>query len=222
MQSSADHLLEINNILTPHQHGFWKGFSTEIQLISVLDNWLSLLDKHIRTHVILIDFSKVFDSVPHQRLLLKLKYYGITGNNLFWIENFLLDCIQCFQVSGTKSSWTSVTGTSGVPQGTFLGPLLFLMYINDIVHNLSSKIKLFADNAVLYSKISSVHDASLSQQDLDTLSCWATTWQLNFILTKGNLMSITRSPLKSPASYRLCNAGRGGGGGGDLCEVYRK
>ena len=161
--------LEINNILTPDQHGFRKGFSTETQLISVLDDWLSSLDKRIRTAVLLIDFSKAFDSVPHQRLILKLNYYGITGNSLSWIKNFLLDRTQCVQVSGTRSSWISVT--SGVPQGTVLGPLLFLIYINDIVHNLNSKIKLFADDAVLYSEVSSVHNVNLFQQDLDTLSC---------------------------------------------------
>ena len=71
--------LEINNILTPHQHGFRKGFSTETQLISVLDDWLSSLDKQTMKDVLLIEFSKAFDSVPHQRLLLKLNYYGITG-----------------------------------------------------------------------------------------------------------------------------------------------
>ena len=153
----SDHL-EINNILTPHQHGFRKGLSTETQLISVLDDWLSLLDKRIRTDVLLIDFSKAFDSVPLQGLLLKLNYYGITGNSLFWIKNVLLYRTQCVQVSGTSSSWISVT--SGVPQGTVLGPLLFLIYINDIVHNLNSKIKLFADDAVLYSEVSNVHDVS--------------------------------------------------------------
>ena len=74
--------LEINNILTPHQHGFRKGFSSETQLISVLDDWLSSLDKQTRTDVLSIDFSKAFDSVPHQRLLPKLNYYGITGDSL--------------------------------------------------------------------------------------------------------------------------------------------
>ena len=163
--------LEINNILTPHQHAFQKGFSTETQLISVLDDWLSSLDKQTMTDVLLIDFSKAFDSVPHQRLLLKLNYYGITGNSLSWIEDFLLDRTQCVQVSGTRSSWISVT--SGVPQGTVLGLLLFLTYISDIVHNLNSEINLFADEAVLYSEVSNVHVVSLFQQDLDTLSCWA-------------------------------------------------
>ena len=74
----------------------------------------------------------------------------------FWIKNFLLDGTQCAQISGTRSSWISFT--SGVPQGTVLGPLLFLIYINDIVNNLNSKIKLFADDAVLYSEVSNVHD----------------------------------------------------------------
>ena len=90
------------------------------------------------TDVLLIDFSKAFDSVPHQRLLLKLNYYGITGNSLSWIENFLLDRTQYVQVSGPRSSWISVT--PGVPQDTVIGPLLFLIYINDIVHNLNSKL----------------------------------------------------------------------------------
>ena len=156
------------------------------------------------TEVLLIDFSKAFDSVPHQRLLLKFNYYGITGNSVSWIENFLLDRTQYVQVSGTRSSWISVT--PGVPQDTVIGPLLFLIYINDIVHNLNSKIKLFADDAVLYSEVSNVHDVSLFQQDLDTLSCWAATWQMNFNLTKCNIMSFTRSPLKFPAGYRLCNS----------------
>ena len=134
----------------------------------------------------------------------KLNCYGITGNSLSLIKNFLLDRTQCVQVSGTRSSWISVS--SGVPQGTVLGPLLFLIYINDIVHNLSSKIKLFADDAILYSEVSNVHDVNLFQQHLDTLSCWAATWQTNFNLVKCNIMSITRSPLKFPAGYKLCNS----------------
>ena len=75
-----------------------------------------------------------------------------------------------------------------------------------IVLNLNSKIKLFADDAVPYSEVSNVHDVSLFQQDLNTLSCWAATWQMNFNLTKCNIMSFTRSPLKFPAGYRLCNS----------------
>ena len=83
---------------------------------------------------------------------------------------------------------------------------MFLIYINDIVPNLNSKIKLFADDAVLYSEVSNVHDVNLFQQDLDTLSCWAATWQMNFNLVKCNIMSITRYPLKFPAGYKLCNS----------------
>ena len=81
---------------------------------------------------------------------------------------------------------------------------MFLIYIS--VHNLNSRLKLFADDPVLYSEISNVRDVNLFQQDLDTLSCWAATWQMNFNFVKCNIMSITRSPLKFPAGYKLCNS----------------
>ena len=115
--------LEISNILTPHQHGFRKGFSTEIQLISVLDDWLSSLDKRIRTDVFLID---AFDSVPHQGLLLKLNYYGITGNSLSGIKNFLLDRTQCQGFRHKKSQMSRMSIYSNktlthYPAGLVLG-----------------------------------------------------------------------------------------------------
>ena len=137
--SSMSKYLSENNILTTHQHGFRKGYSTITQLITVLDDWFSALDKRKRTDVLLLDFAKAFDSVPHQRLLYKLHFYGIRNKTLYWIKSFLLGRSQRVQVNGAKSNWADVT--SGVPQGTVLGPFLFILYINDIVDNLDSKMK---------------------------------------------------------------------------------
>lgn len=104
-----------------------RGRLTETQLISALDDSFSSLDKRIRTDVLLIDFSKAFDSVRQPRLLLTLNYYGITGNSLFWIRNFLLDRTQCVQVSRTRPSW--ISATSGVPQRHSLDPPLNMLKV---------------------------------------------------------------------------------------------
>ena len=97
--------------------------------------------------MIVFDFSKAFDSVPHQRLLAKLNHYGIRGKNLQWRQSFLLDRKQRVVLNGSSSPWSPVI--SGVPQGTVLGPLLFLLYINDIVDNITSQVSLFADDCIL-------------------------------------------------------------------------
>ena len=107
--------------------------------------------KNKRTDVVFLDFTKAFDSVPHERLLLKLKGYGIEGNLLKWFRNFLTNRQQRVVVRGTFSSWTHVK--SGVPQGTILGPILFLIYVNDISSNISSSIKMFADDTKVYREI---------------------------------------------------------------------
>ena len=121
--------------------------------------------------MILLDFSKAFDIVPHHRLLLKLKYYRIDNQVINWIAKWLTSHKQRVLLDDESSDYIPMT--SGVPQGTVLGPLPFLIYINDIVENITSKLRLFADDCLLYRVITSEQDTTALQKDLYILAQWA-------------------------------------------------
>ena len=129
--------------------------------------------------VILLDFAKAFDKVPHQRLLYKLSFYGIRGDTLKWIEAFLGHRKQQVLLDGCRSHQADVI--SGVPQGTVLGPLLFLAFINDLPESVkASDPRLFADDCLLYKLINCDADAESVQQDLLALEEWERKWQMKF------------------------------------------
>ena len=137
--------------------------------------------------------------MPHKRLLGKLSFYGIKGPILRWIEAFLVDRIQSVVVEGCRSPLGRVQ--SGVPQGTVLGPLLFLLHINDLPSVVNSTIRLFADDCLIYRPIRSGKDQDILvlQGDLDSLERWSDIWGMKFNPSKCNIMSIART--RSPFSY---------------------
>ena len=185
---------EKHSVLTNLNHGFRKGYSCETQLTITVDDLCKNLDKGVQTDVAILDFSKAFDKVPHDKLLYKLNAYGIRGPLHDWIKYFLTKRSMRVIVEGEASSETTVD--SGVPQGTVLGPLLFLCHINDLPDSVKSSIvRLFADDCLLYRTIKSLEDQLALQEDLRQLEIWASDWGMSFNATKCYILSInsTRS-----------------------------
>ena len=191
--------LSKNNIIIDEQHGFRQCFSCETQLITTIHDWAKSINVCRQTDAILLDFFKAFDSVPHQRLLLKLDYYSIRGNLLLWIKAFLSNRSQFVSINGTQSSSKPVL--SVVPQGSILVPVLFLLYINDICIN--ANLRLFAGDCILYSEIQSSQDCLSLQNDLDQLSSWSKSWQLNFNVKKCYHLGITCKKFPTLFQYTL-------------------
>lgn len=186
--------------LTDVQHGFRKGRSCETQLLTTIHDFAENLNEKKQIDAILLDFSKAFDKVHHQSLLLKLERFGIKGPLHDWFRSFLTDRQQKVIVEGKESSSKPVL--SGVPQGTVLGPLLFLVYINDLPKRISpgTTLRLFADDSLLYRTINTTTDADILQQDLDELQKWEREWKMQFHPQKCQVLRITNK--HSPIS---CN-----------------
>ena len=169
-----DHLIShliSNNLLSDYQFGFVPGRSCTTQLLHVLDYFTKHLDKGYSVDVIYLDFHKAFDTVPHQRLIQKLSSFGINGKMLQWIKDFLKDRTQKVVLNGKKSN--SIPVTSGVPQGSVLGPILFTMFVNDLPSVVSSPVYMFADDTKIFRVIRTSEDYSALQHDLDLLYDWS-------------------------------------------------
>ena len=161
-----DHL-DRYDILTPLNHGFRSKHSCESQLLLTMHDLMYYRDRKVQIDVAILDFAKAFDTEPHNRLLNKLEFYRIQGNIACWISLFLKSRDQFVVVDGGRSSTTSVD--SGVPQGTVLGPLLFLLHINDLPSIVGSQVRLFADDCLMYRPVHSRADQELFQKDLAAL-----------------------------------------------------
>ena len=195
-----DHYDQLN-ILTDKQHGFRSKRSCETQLIVTIQELAKSMSVGEQVDIVLLDFSKAFDKVPHRRLLHKLNYYGVRGHTINWIESFLSYRTQQVIIEGKTSTTADVL--SGVPQGTVLGPLLFLTFINDMPDCTRSDIRLFADDSLLYRRIRSRQDTTILQEDLAALEKWERDWQMSFNPEKCTVIHVTnkRSPVVTP--YRL-------------------
>ena len=176
---------EANDLYANCQHGFRQGRSCMTQLIEVIDDLTRLIDQHNKVDIIYLDFSKAFDSVPHERLLVKLESYRITGNVLQWIRHFLANRTQKVRVGSECSQSKEVL--SGIPQGSILGPVLFTIYINDLPDCINSTCKIFADDTKLYN---TTGQGDVIQADLDSLLEWSNKWNLYFNAKKCKVMHI--------------------------------
>ena len=193
--------LNRHNILYDLQHGFRQKRSCETQLLQLVEDLGKQLIKGNQIDLVLLDFSKAFDKVNHLKLLYKLSQHGVKGNTLNWIRSFLLGRTQAVVLEGERSAEAPVT--SGVPQGSVLGPLLFLLYINDLPQNIQSQVRLFADDTAVYLTVTSSEDANTLQADLDTLQEWERTWDMEFNPSKCQVLHITRSRQPLQSQYTL-------------------
>ena len=177
--------LRHNAILSPHQSGFINEDSCGNQLACISHNIYKELDKNNSVRAVFLDFAKAFDKVSHKGLIYKFKKYGVTGNILSWLTNYLTNRSQKVVIKGSSSDWRYIK--SGVPQGSVLGPLCFLIYINDITENISSSMFLFADDASIFRPIqdtSAREDSELINEDLKTIEKWASQWKLKLSIPK--------------------------------------
>ena len=176
-----DHMMDFlikHKLIIPSQHGFLKARSCLTNLICFVEEITKWVDKGSPVDVIYLDFQKAFDKVPHQRLILKLKSHGMGNSIINWIEQWLNDRRQRVVVDGEVSSWKPVL--SGVPQGSVVGPILFLVYINDLEEGVTGNILKFADDTKLVRKTKEVGDKQKLQDDIDKLVRWSDKWQMLF------------------------------------------
>jgi len=192
----TSHLLG-NNLISNRQFGFLPGRNTVTNLLALLDQATSAINRKSNVYAVFLDFSKAFDKVPHRLLLIKLQSYGICGTLLKWIESFLTSRIQRVATGGHVSEWQTVL--SGVIQGSVLGPLLFIIYINDFMEGMKSVVYHYADDTSILSSHppNQPVDVTQLQSDLDRVTQWSKTWMMPLNLDKCCIMAFGHSP--SPA-----------------------
>ena len=192
--------LSVNNLLSQNQSGFRPGDSTIFQLLSITSTIYDSFEKYDETRAVFLDISKAFDKVWHEGIIFKLKCSGISGNLLNLFENYLLNRFQRVVLNGNESNWTSLK--AGVPQGSVLGPLLFLICINDLTDNISSDMRLFANDSSLCTCVkgaTQTHHKLL--KDMQTVTLWAYRWKMVFNpdITKQAIEVIFSCKNKTPA-----------------------
>ena len=188
--------LERNNLLSEEQHGFRKGRSCLSNLLTTLEDWTSMLEGGDCVDVAYLDFRKAFDLVSHKHLLLKLQKHGINGQVWNWVKSFLENRKQKVVIRGVESD--SLDVLSGVPQGSVLGPILFLIFINDLPKCTNCPVCLFADDSKIYCRVPRENNKNpkleganeILQRDLHALENWANKWKMSFNVNKCKIMHL--------------------------------
>ena len=195
----------VNNLITPLQHGFLRNRSCVIQLLSVLHTIGRNLDKNIQTDVIYLDYAKAFDTVDHNVLLSKLKAYGVSGQLLTWFADYLSGRHQRVVIDGATSQWAPVT--SGVPQGSLLGPMLFIIFINDLPDVAIGDVftSLYADDTKVYRNINTIEDCMSMQKTLINMDTWTRQNNIRFNASKCKALTIIRKKRPLNFIYKLDN-----------------
>ena len=183
------------------QQGFREKRSCETQHIMFVEDLARNAGFWKQADLILLDFSKAFDKVNHSKLIWKLHNYGIQSNVLNCIVAFLGDRPQKVVVWGEESDTVPVT--SGVPQGSVLGLILFLVYINDLPDKVTSQVRLFADDPAMYLTMEGAKNSSVLQQELDRLSVWESDWDMEFNPSKCQVVQVAGSRKPVSATYVL-------------------
>jgi hypothetical protein len=199
-----DHIVgycDSHGLISKSQHGFRKHKSCATNLVETRDVLSEALHRGLSVDVVFTDFAKAFDRVPHDRLLLKLALFGICGPLLDWIRAWLSGRWQRVVLGCCESDWKRVT--SGVPQGSVLGPLLFVLFINDLCEVIQSHIKLYADDSKIFRIIESEEDPRLLQADIDAAVEWSGRWLLPFNLEKCKVMHVGTGRKRSAHVYTM-------------------
>ncbi|KAL5267521.1 hypothetical protein ACHWQZ_G004526 [Mnemiopsis leidyi] len=175
----------VEDKISPHQHGFVKGKSCLSNLLETMDSVMELIEEGIPVDILFFDFKKAFDTVPHNRLIFKLQCLGIDGKILDIIKDFLVGRTFRVSVQGQFSSLKDIL--SGIPQGSVLGPLLFILFINDLPDCIKSTVKIFADDLKLIANLS---DKTVVDDDLKCLEDWERKWLLKFNTSKCKVLHL--------------------------------
>ena len=178
-------------MLSNKQYGFLNGRSTQLQMLTVTELWQQALDEGNEVDVVYMDYQKAFDTVPTRRLLSKIESTGIKGKILEWTENFLTNRKQAVVLNGTPSKETPVR--SGVPQGSVLGPTLFILYTNELPERTASEMYMYADDTKIFRTISNPNDKTALQKDLDTVYSWTQDWLLMLHPEKCKILDIGKT-----------------------------
>jgi len=195
----------MDRILIANQHGFRKNLSCTSQLLTTTQTIIHDLDKGGCVQAVVLDFAKAFDKVPHDKLIEKLRTYDFPDDVTDWILDFLSNRKQRVVIDGVYSDFNCVT--SGVPQGSVLGPALFLLYINDIAKELKSDIRLYADDALMHMTLRNASSIIDFQADLFILENWAKKWGMAFNISKCALVFFGTFPpgiKQDMLNYTLC------------------